>query len=58
MKSTLTFLMAWHLAASWYPTNGSGEHIFKKGKSEFLAICAARAVLPLFGGPVQKYKSI
>lgn len=29
----------------------SGEQIFMNGKSEFLAICAARDVLPLPGGP-------
>ena len=46
-----TFLMASDLAASWKPIMLSGVQILRNGKSEFLAIVAARAVLPLLGGP-------
>ena len=52
-----TFLIARHFAASWKPTIVSGEQILRKGNSEFLAICAARAVLPLFGGPTTQQRT-
>ena len=50
--SSKTFLIAKHLAFSWYPTIVSGEQIFRKGNSESRAILAASAVFPEFGGPV------
>lgn len=47
----ITFLMAWHFAGSVKPIMFSGLMTLMKGKSEFLAICAAKDVLPLLGGP-------
>jgi hypothetical protein len=47
----LTFLICKHFADSVKPTISSGEQTFTKGKSEFFASCAARAVFPEFGGP-------
>jgi hypothetical protein len=43
--------MCKHLADSVKPTISSGVQTFTKGKSEFFAIWAARAVFPEFGGP-------
>ena len=54
LYSLLTFLIAWHFAASWYPTMFSGVQILRNGNSEFLAIQAASAVLPLLGGPASR----
>ena len=51
-----TFLIARHFAASWKPTIVSGEQILRKGNSEFRAICAASAVLPLLGGPTTQQR--
>lgn len=51
----MTFLIAWHLAASWYPIIFSGLHSFTKGKSESFDILAAKAVLPLEGGPEKMF---
>lgn len=50
----ITFLMAWHFAGSVKPIIFSGLMTLMKGKSEFLAICAAKDVLPLLGGPKNK----
>jgi len=52
--SIVTFLMAWTLAASWYPIMLFGAQIFRNGKSDCLATCAAIAVFPLPGGPVNR----
>ena len=46
-----TFLMAWTLAASWYPIMLFGAQILRNGKSDCLATWAAIAVFPLPGGP-------
>lgn len=46
-----TFRMCKHFAVSVKPTISSGEHTLMKGKSEFLANWAAKAVFPAFGGP-------
>lgn len=51
MLSKLTLRILKHFAVSVNPTISSGEQILTKGKSEFLATCAAKAVLPEFGGP-------
>lgn len=52
-----TFFIPWHLAGSVKPIIFSGEQILTKGKSEFLAICAASDVLPLPGGPINTNNS-
>lgn len=46
-----TFLKVAHFAASVKPIISSGELTLMNGNSESFAICAASAVLPLFGGP-------
>lgn len=47
----ITFRICKHLAVSVNPTISSGEQTFMNGKSESFANCAAKAVLPEFGGP-------
>lgn len=51
MTINSTFRICRHLDVSVNPIMSSGEHTFTKGKSDILASCAARAVLPLLGGP-------
>lgn len=46
-----TFRMYRHFAVSVKPTISSAEHTLMKGKSEFLANWAAKAVFPALGGP-------
>lgn len=48
-----TFRMLKHLAVSVNPTISSGVHTLRNGKSDFLAISAAKAVFPAFGAPTQ-----
>lgn len=43
-----------HFADSTKPTMSSGVQTLTNGKSELLAICAASAVFPLFGGPSKR----
>lgn len=52
LSAGLAFLIAWHLEISEFPIILSGEQILMKGNWESSAIFAARAVFPLWGGPV------
>ena len=50
--SSKIFFNCWHLANSEKPNMVCAVQNFRYGNFDSKAICAARAVLPLFGGPV------
>jgi hypothetical protein len=56
--SLKTLLISFIFAFSEYPTIFSGDTSLIKGKSLELAILAANAVFPEFGGPICHYRNI
>ena len=58
MEQITTFLIAWHWAGSENPIMFSGLQILRNGNSEFLAICAAKAVFPECGAPKSTTRNV